>query len=277
MTRHKRSLLAAVVVAIVLAAAAATALVVAPRYYGESAQERRAMAAIERFAGEKVDAEMRGRRPYLGGEVLRFTRTTQSGPVDYYVDAKTNRVMRMDDFNHPAYKRVIREAAASATATQYASTHFDGYGSAGLSMSQSELVTHGKNTEKYYAFTWTKKDPASGALLPVAVTVRINAESGAVLSYDSLDVAVTVDTTPAIDRAQSGQTALLAVGSSVPSARVSDATLAVATDPPDDPRGDQALVWQVVIEGSDDAGYASGAFVYVDARSGHVLKVDPFQ
>jgi len=274
-SRHKKALLVACLVVLVVAAAAVAAVFLVPRYFGEGAQRRKAVHAIAEFAGHKVDADYRGKQAYLGGEVMRFTSTTTAGPVDYYVDPKTNRVMRMDDFNSPAYQVKIDEAAAQKTATDFARAHFADFAIAGLQATSAGLVDHGENTEKYFAYTWIGKDPQSGAILPVAVSVRVGATDDQVFSYNSVDVPVTVSTQPKVSQDQAEQAAL-AAAKGVPKAKVKSTTLAVATDPPNDPRGRQALVWQVVVEGSSAAGYATGAFVYVDAQSGKVLKVDPF-
>jgi hypothetical protein len=268
--------IAAVCAAAAVGCAVAAALLV-PHLFGDGPQDRNAIRAIEQFSGERSATKMQGRQAYIGGELLRFTRASATGPIGYFVDSKTNRVMRMDAFGIRSYRRVIDKAAAQAKAEAFAKAHFEGFERAGLHLTESRLVDHGDNSGTYYSFTWMKRDRDSGAVLPVAVSVRIDAAKGRVFSYDSVDAKVTIGTTPTIDSGVAERATLKAIGTSVPSARVTRATLAVSTDPPDDPKGRQALVWQVVVEGSSDPGYSTGAFVYVDARSGKVLKIDPYQ
>ena len=244
--------------------------------HGSDAQHA-ARQGIDAFAGKPTPVTYRATAAYIGGHLLRFTQKDGAAQVDYYVDAATHRVMRMDDFNHPAYHVALGLSAAQQTALAFARRHFPGFDGAGLTLTERRLIDSGPGTAKYFSFVWIKKDAASGALLPVAVSVRVDPVKNAVFSYDSLNAAVGVDTTPRITSAAAGTTALSAAEGAVPHAKVKQATLAVSTDPPDDPAGRQALVWQVLVQGSEQAGSVTGAYVYVDARSGKVLGVDSLQ
>jgi hypothetical protein len=242
-----------------------------------SDSQRAAMQGIDAFVGKPTPATYRDTAAYLGGRLLRFTQKDGTAQVDYYVDATTHRVMRMDDFNHPVYRVTLGMSTAEQTAIDFARRHFLGFDRAGLTLTEHKLIDGGRGTAKYYTFVWIKKDAASGALLPVAVSVRVDPVTNAVFSYDSLDAAVRVKTTPRVTSAAAGTTALSTVEGAVPHPRIEQAALAVSTDPPNDPSGRQALVWQVLVQGSERGGSVTGAYVYVDARSGKVLGVDSLQ
>ena len=277
--RRGRLVLAIAAVVLSLAALAAAAFFLIPRGSGGPAEVDNRQAAeesIRAFAGRDVVLEYRGGETYLGGEQLRFTETTDAGPIDYYVDRDTHRVTRMDDFNTPAYKVKIEKSPAFDTAIAFAEAHFTSADVAELTLVEDELIDHGKGTAKWFAFTWVKKDPSSDALLPVAVSIRVDPVTGEVFSYSSLDVEVTVATVPQVDESAATQTALAELDDAVTDPRVQSATLAGATDPPNDPTGAQALVWQVVVRGDDETGFVTGAVIYVDALSGEVLDVEPF-
>jgi hypothetical protein len=274
--RPRKRLVLVLAGATVLVAVALLLVFLLPRYFGEGAARRAAEASIDAFAGKKTAVEFRSKQAYLGGELMRFTRKQGEREIDYYVDSETKRVMRMDDFDTSAYEVKIDLPAAHEVATAYVRKHFAQARAKGLRLVEQRLVDHGDGTAKYYSFTWLQKDKASGAALPVAATARVDPVSGVVFSYDSLDVPVTVGTSPKVSAEDAGTKALQAVGADVPGARVESATLAVSTDPPNDPRGAQALVWQVIVAGDDPEGYATGASVYIEAVSGKVLAVEPF-
>jgi hypothetical protein len=274
--RRKKPIAAIGAAAAVVVIAAALLVFLVPRHFGEGASQRAAQESIEAFVGKKVDIAYQARQPYLGGELMRFSRKVDGRHVDYYVDSATKRVMRMDDFDRSSYEVKLDLAAAQQIAQKYARLHFADFATAGLELTDMSLIDHGEGTAKYYSFTWMKNAADSGALLPVAVTVRVDPVSGDVFSYDSVSAEVTIATSPQVSDAAAGEKALAAVGDSVPQPRIESSTLAVSTDPPDDPAGHQALVWQIVIAGDDSQGYATGASVYIDALSGKVLAVDPF-
>jgi hypothetical protein len=274
---RRRGLIAAIgAAAAVVVIAAALLVFLVPRHFGEGASRRAAEESIAAFVGQKVDLAYQARQPYLGGELMRFSRKVDGRHVDYYVDSATKRVMRMDDFDRSSYEVKLDLPAAQQIAQKYARRHFADFATAGLELTDELLIDHGEGTAKYFSFTWMKKAADSGALLPVAVTVRVDPVSGDVFSYDSVAAEVTVSTSPKVSADAAAETALAAVGDSVPQPQIEGSTLAVSTDPPDDPSGRQALVWQIVIAGDDSQGYATGAYVYVDAVSGKVLAVDPF-
>lgn len=121
-----------------------------------------------------------------------------------------------------------------------------------------------------------RTDPQSGAALPQEVRVRVNAQTGKVDSYSSLNVPVTVSTQPAVNRERAVQEALQAV-KGLEEAQVVATALFVSTLPVFEPNGKQALLWSVVVEGEPDtSGYTPGASVFLDAQSGQVVHIEPY-
>ncbi|MBN1315223.1 MAG: hypothetical protein JXA42_07140 [Anaerolineales bacterium] len=54
-------------------------------------------------------------------------------------------------------------------------------------------------------------------------------------------------------------------------------TLFVSTLPVFEPGGGQALLCCLVVEGTPDpSGYTPGAYIFLDAQSGEVVRVEPY-
>lgn len=205
-----------------------------------------------------------------------FARLSNGDRVRFETDVETGEVIGFFRYEQPAQTVVIDLEEAQATALACAKDHYNGFDEAGLESIQPELIDHGDKSPKFYFFWWIQTDPTSGAFLPNEVRVRVNAETGQVDSYASLRVQVTVSTQPQTDEQSAHDVALNAV-KDLPGAQVVDATLAVSTLPVYEPNGEQALLWQVVVEGTPDAtGYTPGAFVFIDAQSGEVVHIEPF-
>lgn len=236
-------------------------------------------SAILEFSGESDLAlvpESSQARPF-GGTSQRYTATSPEGdPLLFEVDAETGEVVRFLRGSEPAYEVTVDLSTAKSAARSFVEQHYAGFSNAGLDLARAELVDLGAGTAKFYTFWWIERDPDSGAYLPNEVKVQVNAATGEIDTYAGQRVDVTVATEPAVDRETASTTALEALPN-LPGARATATTLAVSTLPVGEPGGEQALLWQVVIEGAEDAnGYIPGASVFLDAQTGEIVHVSPF-
>lgn len=139
-------------------------------------------------------------------------------------------------------------------------------------------LLEGQEDRKVYHFRWVRHDPRSGAVLPQLVDVQVDAGTGEVVSFTRLFSAVTIDTQPAVDRAQAEQTVLETLQDYLNQPAVDSALLVVTQYPFDGKKGKQMLLWEFTVHGSADAvGLVPQGSIYVDAQSGEILEIVPSQ
>lgn len=167
-----------------------------------------------------------------------------------------------------------REEAESIAAS-YARRHYPDQSLAASAPEMSQQVD-GDGNVTFYRFTWRKRDDRSGAYLPQSVSVEVNGRTGSVDGYSQLSEASTVDTQPSVDSGAAEQAAVDATAAYFSGYVTGETKLIVATVPLFEEAGEQALLWQVEVEGpADEHGVVPGALVFIDGVSGEVVGVYP--
>jgi hypothetical protein len=233
---------------------------------------------VAQFSGEPgLQLSQEERRDVAFGSVQVYSAQLANGdPVWFDVDTETGEVRSFSRHQQPGQTVRVDLATAQETAIEFARKHYAAPDLLKEKPAQAKLIDHGEGSKKYYSFWWVRTDPQSGAYLPQEVQVRVNAQTGKVDSYSSLNVPVTVSTRPAINKERAIQEALKAA-QGLEGARIAATTLFVSTMPVFEPNGEQALLWCIVVEGTaDPSGYTPGAFVFLDAQSGKVVSMEPY-
>ncbi len=267
-----------VVVVVVIVAALFLAGVLPNPFGKEGGGEEKATVeeAAAELEGASVELALVEKMNYLAGQVERYSSPTSSGTtVDYYYDPAAGRIVRRDDFSPVQGEVSVSLEQARAAAEDFAREQVPFFGRADLALTSSLDAAANTSAPGVFIFTWTATDPVSGALLPTFLEVEVDGSTGAVRSFNSVDLAVTVSTQPQVDEQAAIAAAQEALGGTLTGAEAT-AALMVGTDPPGNPAGKQALVWVVSIGTASPDDIVEGAQVFVDAQTGTVLSVDPF-
>jgi hypothetical protein len=237
-----------------------------------------AVPAISAFAGEPDLRVEKGEVQAMafGQQAQVYEGNIRNGDkVRFEMDTKTGEVVGFFRFNQTGEEVKVDQSTAQTNALAFVKQHYPNFKNLNPILERAELIKQG-NLASYF-FLWVRIDPASGAYLPDMVSIRVNASTGQVDSYLSRQVAVTISTTPATSKNQALEIAQTQ-SAAIPDAKVISSNLMVATLPLNEPDGEQALLWYIVIQGAPDAqDIVPGCIIIIDAQTGEVISVDPFE
>lgn len=215
--------------------------------------------------GERKDAQF--------GAIQTYSAQLSGGdPVTFDIDRNTGQIVGFFRSKQTSLETRIDQQQALQIAMDFGVMRYQDPGLLVSSPLESKLLSNG-NTN-YYFFSWVKVDPATGAFLPQAVKIQVNAQTGQVDSYYAVFQNVTIPLTPQIERGAAEQIALGAV-TNFPGVQIRESILTVSTVPINQPGGQQTLIWLVTLQGASDNGYAPGLVVYIDAMTGTILFMEP--
>ena len=160
----------------------------------------------------------------------------------------------------------LTEVGAEAVAADFAQARFAGFER--LTLVERLTQIDGRGT--VYSYTWRQREPASGAELPVSVSVAVMGRSGQVFWYRGQRDRLQIDPHPAVERERAVETArtwMLAHGQRWDLDEPASVRLQVLYD--DAER--QQLTWSIVYHARED-GPRTTFRLLVDARTGAVVR-----
>jgi hypothetical protein len=233
--------------------------------------------AIANFSGKSDLLVVPGKKQEVafGQEIQPYSAELENGnQARYEINVQTGEVVGYYLLGQPSQNVKIDLPAARQIAHDFAATHYPKFKELGNEPHRVVLIDRG--SEKNYFLRWVRVDPTSGAFLPQEVSIWVNPETGQVINYLSRDIVVTVSTQPEISRDQAVEIAK-AQAKYLENMELINAVLFVSTVPVNNPKGEQALLWNVTIKGKPDAtGYTPGLSIYIDAQTGKVVYIEPF-
>lgn len=234
-----------------------------------------AAPAIASFAGEPelMVKELRQIDSPIG-EITQYGTTLQSGE-DVLFDVEDGQVVGFFRRGQSSNTMNVSEATAEQSAIRFAIDHNVDPVIIEAPPIIAEVSTSNRSYQ-HYRFIWTERDPNSGAYLPHALQITVNAETGQVDSYNYVNEPVMVSTEPSVSGQMAAEIVLETVQPILPGAAVTGRMLVVGSVPLFSPAGDQTLLWQIEIEGaSSEGGITPAATAFVDAATGEVLQLEP--
>jgi hypothetical protein len=245
---------------------------------GVPANQKQAETAVASVDGSLVELAFIGEEAYLAGNVERFSSSPSSSaaPIEYYYDPAADRIVRRDDFSPVAGDIRLTLDEARLAAETFAREKLSTLDPASLELLSETDAASNSAAPGIFAFYWSRTDAGSGALLPTFLTIEVDGASGAVRSFNSADVPVTVGTTPKIAKESALAIAREATGATAAAAG-EEADLVVAVDPEGNSPGRQVLVWMVTISARTPEGFLVGVQALIDAQTGKVVRVDALQ
>jgi uncharacterized membrane protein YkoI len=243
-------------------------------FYGTERKAADAAPAIVAFTGESgILVKPVERKESQFGAIKTYSAQLSDGaPVTFDVDESTGQVVGFFRSGQTSHETRIDQQQALQIAIEFGTTRYQDAGIFSSAPAQARLVTGGDSN--YYYFNWVKADPSTGAFLPQAVKIQVNAQTGQVDSYYTVFQHVTISLNPQITRESAEQIALNAM-TNLPGAQIRESLLTVSTVPIHEANGQQSLIWVVTLQGASDNGYDLGVVVYIDAMTGTILLVEP--
>ena len=154
-------------------------------------------------------------------------------------------------------------------ALNYSENKYKAFFNRTMILTQSQLIDHGSAGE-VYSFTWREK--INNIFTPNRVEITVDSETGDVISYIGIDQSFNADMVPTISENQAVTKALSAFSLS-PSAGVkTDSELIIL---PID-QNNQRLIWLIRVVGVSKGVAHPGGEVQIDAHTGEVIQIDPF-
>ncbi|MBN1668663.1 MAG: hypothetical protein JW862_16335 [Anaerolineales bacterium] len=210
----------------------------------------------------------------FGKEIQIYTATLKNGErARFEMDTETGEVIGFYLFTQFNDQVSVDHSWARQAALDFAKAHYKKFDQLDPDPISAQLVDHG--SYKTYEFVWLRTDSSSGAYLPQEVVVWISPQTGQVINYLSKDVEVTTSTQPIITHAQAVEIAR-STAPGFESTEPYSAVLFVSTLPVGQPKGEQALLWNITWKGDGDQGAVAGVSIYLNALSGKIEAVESY-